>query len=78
MHKCTGLTAARFGIADRGVIREGAFADLARFDPDTVIDSATFAAPARPAAGIAETWVNGVPVYRIASAAGRPGRARGG
>lgn len=63
VHKMTGRTAAVFGIADRGVIREGAFADLVLFDPDTVADRATFADPIQPAAGIAETWVNGQSVY---------------
>lgn len=64
VHKCTGLTAQRFGLEGRGVIEPEAFADLVLFDPATVIDSATFAAPATPAVGIEETWVNGVSVYR--------------
>jgi N-acyl-D-amino-acid deacylase len=65
VHKCSGLTATRFGIPDRGTIRVGAFADLVLFDPDTVIDAASFAAPTSPAIGIEETWVNGVSVYRF-------------
>ncbi len=67
VHKCTGLTARRFGLAGRGAIAPEAFADLVLFDPATVIDSATFAAPSTPAVGIEETWVNGVSVYRYGS-----------
>lgn len=63
VHKMTGLTASVFGMADRGVLKEGAFADLVLFDPDTVIDTATFAAPKTPAKGILEVWVNGVSSY---------------
>lgn len=62
VHKMTGKTAARFGLNDRGVIRQGAFADLVLFDPDTVADRATFEDPARPAAGIDMVLVNGQPV----------------
>jgi N-acyl-D-amino-acid deacylase len=67
VHKCSGLTAARFGIPDRGILRPGAFADLVLFDPATVTDTASFSAPATPAVGIEETWVNGVSVYRYGS-----------
>jgi len=63
VYKMTGRPAAVFGIPDRGVIREGAFADLVLFDPGTVADRATFADPIQPAAGIMETWVNGQSVY---------------
>ena len=63
VHKMTGHTAAVFGMADRGVIRPGAYADLVLFDPDTVRDTATFETPMLPAVGILETWVNGAPTY---------------
>jgi len=64
VHKMTGLSAARFGLAERGVIREGYRADLVLFNPATVIDRATFAAPVQPAAGIEGVWVNGTLSYR--------------
>jgi N-acyl-D-aspartate/D-glutamate deacylase len=60
VHKMTGMPAARFGFADRGLIREGSFADLVLFDPETVRDTATYDDPARPAEGIARVWVNGM------------------
>jgi N-acyl-D-amino-acid deacylase len=63
VHKMTGHTASVFGMADRGVIRAGAFADLVLFDPLAVRDTATFEAPASPADGILETWVNGRSAY---------------
>jgi N-acyl-D-amino-acid deacylase len=63
VRKMTSHTAAVFGIVDRGVIREGAFADLVLFDPATVRDASTYQAPTQPAEGILETWVNGQSAY---------------
>ncbi|PPQ31346.1 N-acyl-D-amino-acid deacylase family protein [Rhodopila globiformis] len=63
VRKMTGHTASVFGMVDRGVIREGAYADMVLFDPDTVCDAATYEAPTRPAIGILETWVNGQSAY---------------
>jgi N-acyl-D-amino-acid deacylase len=69
VHKMTGRTAKVFGLADRGVLREGAFADLVMFDPDTVKDRASFTDPRQVADGILETWVNGQSVYTHADGA---------
>jgi N-acyl-D-amino-acid deacylase len=59
VHKMTGLPAARFGLVGRGCIQPGAAADLVAFDPERVIDAATFAQPLRPALGIHRVYVNG-------------------
>ena len=55
----TGLSAGNFGLVDRGVLCEGAFADLVIFDADTIIDTATFEDPQQPARGISHVLVNG-------------------
>ncbi len=60
IHKMTGLTAATFRLRDRGVIAPGAYADLVVFDPDTIIDRATYEAPRELSAGIDAVYVNGV------------------
>jgi len=75
IHKMTGLPAANFGLADRGVIREGAAADLVLFDPDTVIDKASFETPKQPADGIELVIVNGTVTWQAGEATGaRTGR----
>jgi N-acyl-D-amino-acid deacylase len=60
IHKMTGLSATRFGLAQRGFIREGCFADLVVFDPETLRDTATFPVPKQQAEGIELVLVNGV------------------
>ena len=76
VHKMTGLTAARFGIEGRGVLAEGAHADLCLFDPGTIRDEADFAAPRTRSAGILGVWVNGVATWdRRGPTGARPGRA---
>jgi N-acyl-D-amino-acid deacylase len=75
VHKMTGLTATNFGLRDRGVIREGAFADLTLFDAETVDEAASYADPVRPAHGIDTVIVNGAIVWRHGQATGaHPGR----
>jgi N-acyl-D-amino-acid deacylase len=75
VHKMTGLSARTFGLAGRGQLAPGAFADVTVFDPDRVIDTATFERPATPAAGIAFVIVNGQIIWRDGRATGaRPGR----
>ncbi|MHB1935114.1 MAG: N-acyl-D-amino-acid deacylase family protein [Acidobacteriaceae bacterium] len=64
VRKMTSLPAQRFGLANRGWIREGYCADLVLFDPATVRDVATFEDPVRTSAGIEAVWVNGTLSYR--------------
>jgi dihydroorotase/N-acyl-D-amino-acid deacylase len=76
VRRMTSLPAARAGLADRGVVEVGRFADLVVFDPATVCDAATFEAPKRLAVGVAHVIVNGVPVLRNGEPTGAlPGRA---
>ena len=75
VHKMTGLSAARFGLKQRGEIREGHWADLVLFDPLRVRDVADFNDPQRSAEGIDGVWVNGVRSYVDGQANGyRAGR----
>jgi dihydroorotase/N-acyl-D-amino-acid deacylase len=59
VHKMTGLSAAKVGLHDRGLLREGMFADITIFDPQTVQDRATFDAPNQYPVGINYVIVNG-------------------
>ena len=63
------------GLHDRGVIREGACADIVVFDPATVADVATYAEPVRYPVGIDHVIVNGRPAVLDGAETGeRPGR----
>ena len=57
--KMTVRAARRLGLTDRGRVAPGLVADLVLFDPDTVIDAATFEEPRRTAVGIPHVLVNG-------------------
>jgi len=59
IHKMTGLPASNVGLKNRGLLREGYFADITIFDPKTVIDRATFEAPNQYPVGINFVIVNG-------------------
>ena len=76
VRKMTGAPARRLGLTDRGVIRNGAKADLAVFHPQQVDTPATFDDPAQYPTGIDYVLVNGVPVIDGGRHTGaRPGRA---
>jgi N-acyl-D-amino-acid deacylase len=73
VRRMTGLSAARFGLAGRGILTA---ADVTIFDPATIADRATFEAPMTPAAGIEHVFVNGRPVWTEGKPTGeRPARA---
>jgi N-acyl-D-amino-acid deacylase len=75
VRRMTGLPAQRFGLAGRGVMGAGMFADLVVFDPATVADRGTYERPAVPAAGIERVLVNGRTVWQDGEPTGaRPGR----
>ena len=74
VHKMTGLTAERFGLADRGLLRTGMAADITVFDPATVIDRASYEEPEAASEGICHVLVNGKAVWLD----GRPTGARPG
>jgi dihydroorotase/N-acyl-D-amino-acid deacylase len=75
VHRMTGLPAAKFGLHDRGVVREGALADLVLFDPALVADRGTFEDPEVQPAGITHVLVNGSVVVRDGAHTGAlPGR----
>jgi len=64
IRKMTSAPAAMFGLADRGVVKEGAFADLVVFDPESVADRATWKEPHQYPAGIEAVVINGKTVVR--------------
>jgi N-acyl-D-amino-acid deacylase len=75
VHKMTGMSAARFQLPERGLVKRGYYADLVLFDPETVRDVASFSDPQQPAAGIEAVMVNGVMSYgRDKQVIGRAGR----
>ena len=59
VHKASCKAAERFGLAGRGAVREGAFADLIVFDPERIADLATYDQPQQLCAGIDHVFVNG-------------------
>lgn len=62
VRKMTGATAARLKLRDRGLLREGMYADVVVFDPGTIIDRATFEQPHQLSVGVTHVFVNGVVV----------------
>jgi N-acyl-D-amino-acid deacylase len=75
VYKMTGLTAATFGLAGRGVVKEGFAADLVLLDDAAVDDAATFEKPIAYTKGIETVIVNGEPVWHDGRSTGaRPGQ----
>lgn len=75
IRKMSSQSARRLGIHDRGLITEGYFADIAIFDPDVIIDKATFENPHQYAIGTKFVLVNGAVVVENGQHTGaRPGR----
>ncbi|HKS36448.1 MAG TPA: amidohydrolase family protein, partial [Verrucomicrobiae bacterium] len=64
VRRMTSLPATTFGIKDRGLLREGAWADMVVFDPARVREEATFNDPHHYATGFAAVLVNGVVVVK--------------
>jgi N-acyl-D-amino-acid deacylase len=62
IQKLTGLPAENLGLAERGFLRPGYFADVVVFDPAKVQDHATFAEPHQYATGMSHVFVNGTQV----------------
>jgi N-acyl-D-amino-acid deacylase len=57
--KMTSMPAEKIGLNDRGTLAEGAFADIVVFDPDTILDTATFENPHQYPQGVDVVLVNG-------------------
>lgn len=76
IRKMTSLAAQRAGLSDRGLLRPGMFADITVFDPNTIIDNATFEDPQQLSTGVSHVFVNGVAVLDQGRPTGAlPGRA---
>jgi N-acyl-D-amino-acid deacylase len=75
IRKLTSLPAANLKIARRGMLREGYYADLVIFDPETITDHATFDKPHQYSTGVQHVFVNGVQVLKDGEHTGAtPGR----
>jgi N-acyl-D-aspartate/D-glutamate deacylase len=76
VRKMTSLAARRLSLRERGLLQEGLFADIAVFNPDTVIDVATYEDPNRISVGVEDVFVNGVAVVKGGKVTGaKPGVA---
>jgi N-acyl-D-amino-acid deacylase len=76
IRRLSGLPATNLGLADRGFLKAGQFADVVVFDPATIADRATFEKPHQYAVGVKHVFVNGVRVLKDGEHTGAlPGRA---
>lgn len=75
IYKMTGFPATNLRLANRGFLKEGHYADIVIFDPETIKDHATYEAPHQYATGVTHVWVNGVQVLQDGEHTGEtPGR----
>jgi dihydroorotase/N-acyl-D-amino-acid deacylase len=75
IRKMTGATAARLSIRDRGELKQGWYADVMVFDPNTIIDRAEYERPHQLSVGVRYVLVNGVAVVDDGKVTGaKPGR----
>jgi N-acyl-D-amino-acid deacylase len=75
VRRMTSLPAAQFGLHDRGIVALGKHADLVVFDPERIVDRATYEQPFAPPDGVRDVFVNGRAVLRNGAMTGaRPGR----
>jgi len=76
VRKMTSMNANKLGITDRGLLRAGNFADVVVFDPEHIIDRATYEKPFQYSEGVVHVIVNGKQVLENGKHTGeRPGRA---
>jgi N-acyl-D-amino-acid deacylase len=76
VRRLSGLPATNLGLAGRGYLRPGMFADVVVFDPAAIKDLATFEKPHQYAVGVHHVFVNGVQVLRDGEhTSAKPGRA---
>ena len=62
VRKMTSLAAQRVGLADRGLLKAGMYADITIFDPATIIDRSTYEDPGQTSMGVSYVFVNGTAV----------------
>ncbi|MEO7039441.1 MAG: D-aminoacylase [Gemmatimonadaceae bacterium] len=75
IRKMSGAVAGRLLIRDRGLLREGMYADVVMFDPATIQEHSTYEKPNQASTGVREVFVNGVEVIRDGRHTGaKPGR----
>jgi len=75
IRRLSSLPAENLGIAKRGALKPGFYADVVVFDPDAIQDHATFAEPHQLATGVLQVFVNGAQVLRNGEHTGAtPGR----
>ena len=73
IYKLTSLSTSKLRIKERGLIKEGYFADIVIFDPDEIKDNATFENPHAYASGMMHVWVNGIQMLKDGEHTGNTG-----